>query len=259
MQTSRFHWFGIFVLVLLTISLACSAAAPAAPPTATPVPPTATAAFTPTATPKPTSTPRPTATPNFAATQEMDARLKLLQTYVDAGYISSTVGEFESIDDFHEEWPQLNWYQWWPLHQTTTNYGDLVFKAHFAWQTAVRTSDLSGCGIVFGVQPNGDHYAVFIDKARIAFLMNRGGTAYQVGKTSGSGRLNIAEPAEADIAVIINGASAYVLVDGVPTKYTLSADQPSSGEFALSLLSGTNKDFGTRCDITDAYIWMPDN
>ena len=257
MRKERFCWFGFLFSLLLAVSIACSTAAPAAVPTATasPAPPTPTA----TSTPKPTSTPRPTATPDFAATQEMDARLELLQTYVEAGYISSTVGEFERIDDFHEEWPQLNWYQWWPLHQTTTNYGDLVFKAHFAWQTAVRTSDLSGCGIVFGVQPNGDHYAVFIDKARIAFLMNRGGTAYQVGKTSGSGRLSIAEPAEADIAVIINGASAYVLVDGVPTKYTLSADQPSSGEFALSLLSGTNKDFGTRCDITDAYIWMPDN
>lgn len=257
MRKERNGWLAFPLFVLLAVSLACAGTTPAAPPTATATAVPPTAAATATATLKPTSTPRPTATPNLAATQEMDARLQLLQTYVDAGYISSTTGEFEDIEDFHQEWPQLNWYQWWPLHRTTTNYGDLVFKAHFDWQTATRTSDLSGCGIVFGVQPNGDHYAVFIDKARIAFLMNRGGTAYQVGKTSGSGRLNIAEPTQADVAVIIKGASAYVLVDGVPTRYTLSADQPSSGEFALSLLSGTNKDFGTRCNITDAYIWTP--
>lgn len=213
---------------------------------ATLLPPTV--APTATATVKPTATPRPTATPNLVATQAIDARLNLLDGYVEAGYLSTTRGEFEEIDDFHEEWPQLNWCQWWPLHQTETNCGDLLFGGHFAWKMATRTNDLSGCGIVFGVQPNGDHYAVFIDKARIQFLRNRGGTAYNVGKTSGSGRLNISEPAEAEIAVIIQGATAYVLVDDVPTKYTLSAPQSSSGQFALSLPSGTNKDFGTRCD-----------
>ena len=254
MQQDRFGSFGFVLFIFLAVSIACSSATPTpVVPTATPVPPTLTA----TATVKPTSTPRPTATPNLAATQEMDARLKLLQGYVDADYITSTTGEFEDIDDFNEEWAQLYWYQWWPIHQTTTNYGNLVFRAHFGWQTATRTSDLSGCGIVFGVQPNGDHYAVFIDKARVAYMMNRGGQTYQVGKTSGAGRLSIAEPAEADVTVIVQDTTSYVLVDDVVTKYTLSKDQSSSGEFALSLLSGTNKDFGTRCSITDAFIWMP--
>jgi hypothetical protein len=253
MQKARSGWFGILLFILLLVSLACSAtAAPTPVPTATPAPPTLTA----TATLKPTSTPRPTATPNLAATAEANARQELLQSYVEAGYIPSASGKFESVDEFHEEWPQLNWYQWWPLPDGK-DYGDLVFRGHFAWETAMKTSDLSGCGVLFGVQPNNDHYAVFIDKARIAFFMSRGGKVYEVGKTRGSGRPNIAEPAEADVSVIVQGAKAYEVVNDVPTQYTLSADQSSSGEFALSLLSGTNRDFGTRCDITDAYIWTP--
>ncbi len=255
MQQARSGWFGIFLFVLLAVSLACSAtAAPtAAPvPTSTPAPPTLTA----TATLKPTSTPRPTATPNLAATEQANVRQKLLQSFVDAGYMPSASGNFEAVNEFHEEWPQLNWYQWWPLEEGK-QYGDLVFHGHFAWETAIKTSDLSGCGVLFGVQPNTDHYAVFLDKARIAFLMSRGGNVYEVGKTRGSGRPNIAEPAEADVSLIVRGAKAYVLVNDTPTEYTLSADQSSSGEFALSLLSGTNRDFGTRCNITDAYIWTP--
>ncbi len=256
MKKVSMGWFGFLSSTLLLVSTACSAAAaptPTAAPSSTPVPPTLTA----TATTPPTSTPRPTATPNLAATQQIEARQAILQKYVDAGYIDSTAGKFEELNEFHEEWPQLHWYQWWPIHSAGRQYGDLVFQAHFKWQTAIRTSDLSGCGIVFGVQPNSDHYAVFIDRARIAFMMNRGNKVYQVGKTSGTGRLNIQEPTEADVAVIIKGATSYVLVDGQATKYTLSADQSSSGEFAYSLLSGTNKDFGTRCDITDAYLWEP--
>jgi hypothetical protein len=254
MQKVSFGWIGFLVFTLLLVSVACGSATPAPVPTSTPVPVIVTA----TATTQPTSTPPPTATPNIAATQEMDARQKLLQSYVDAGYISSTAGKFEELLDFHEEWPQLNWYQYWRIHSSPTQYGDLVFQAHFAWQTATRTSDLSGCGILFGLQPNKDHYAVFIDKGRIAFMMARGGTSYQVGKTRGTGRLSIQEPAEADVAVIVKGAMSYVLVNGDATQYTLSADQSSAGEFALSLLSGTNKDYGTRCDITHAYLWLPD-
>ncbi len=244
-----------FILMIVVVSLACSSAVASPTPatTATALPPT----LTPTATTPPTSTPSPTATPNLAATQKVEARQALLQKYLDAGYITSTAGKFEDLNEFHEEWAQLYWYRWWPIHSAGRLYGDLVFQGHFKWATATRTSDLSGCGVVFGVQPNNDHYAVFIDRARIAFMMSRGDKVYQVGKTSGSGRLDIQEPAEADVAVIVSGMTSYVLVDGVATKYTLSADQSSSGEFALSLLSGTNKDYGTRCDITDAYIWEP--
>ncbi len=255
MQAKSSRWFGFFVFVLVTLSLACSfgAAPTAVPSTATPLPPSATA----TATTPPTETALPTATANLAATEQADARLKTLQTFADKGYIKSTQGEFEDIADFREEWPQLGWYQWWYIHDSPTEYGDLVFQGHFKWTTATSTPELSGCGVVFGIQSNEDHYAVFIDKSRIAFLMSRGGDVYEVGKTSGSGTLNIQQPYEADVAVIVRGQIGYVIVNGKATKYTLSADQSSAGQFALSLLSGTNKDYGTRCDITNAYLWQP--
>ncbi len=256
MQGTGFRRFALFVFVLVTLSLACSIGVPAAtavPPTATPAPPTATA----TATTPPTETALPTATANLAATEQADARLKTLQGFADKGYIESTVGDFEEIQDFHQEWAQLGWYQWWYIHDSPTQYGDLVFHGKFKWSTATSTPELSGCGVVFGIQSNEDHYAMFIDKSRIAFLMSRGGDVYEVGKTSGSGTLNIQQPYEADVALIVRAQTSYVVVNGKATKYTLSADQSSAGEFGLSLLSGTNKDYGTRCEITDAYLWLP--
>jgi hypothetical protein len=254
---ARFGWTGFLLFAFLIASVACGLAAPAptamALATSTQAPPTLTV----TATRPPTATPNATSTANLAATEKAEARLALLQQYADAGYIGTRAGRFEELSDFHQEWAQLRWYQWWPIHSDGRQYGDLVFHGHFQWATALRTSDLSGCGIVFGVQPNSDHYAVFVDRARIAFFMSRGADVIQVGKTSGSGRLSIKEPAEADVAVIVKGATSTVLVNGEATKYTLSADQSSTGEFAYSLLSGTNKDYGTRCDITDAYLWQP--
>jgi len=236
----------LFMSVVLLLSLACStfAAQPTATPSHTPAPPTATK--------RTTSTPRPTATPNVAATQQFESFYSMLQGFEEKGYVTTTEGETETFKPFKEEWAQRNWYQWWP---ESTVESDFVFSGHFKWSTAGTTSEDSGCGIIFGIQENDDHYAVFLDKSRILFLMARGAYAYNVGKTRGSGRVTYTPPAEADFVVAVKGQSAYVSVDGDVTEYTLSQDQTTRGDFGLSLLSGTNKDYGTRCEITDMILW----
>jgi hypothetical protein len=237
-----YHVIGVLALV----AAACSVAAPE--PTATP-----TATVPPTKTPRPTSTPRPTRTPDHAATKQYGDFQTLLSGLQEDGYIESTEGRIMELDPFTESWAQINWYQWWPV--THTN-GDFAFSGHLEWSTASRTPEDSGCGIVFGAQGNEDHYSVFLTNKRILFLMARGTYAYEVGKTSGSGRADFENPASADLIVTVKGQSSYVLVDGEATQYTLSADQTTRGDFALSLLSGTNKDYGTRCRMTDMMLWI---
>jgi hypothetical protein len=241
----------IAVILLFSLMLACSQASTSTPvptqiPTETPVP------VTPTNTAIPTSTPSPTATPNVAATKQIEDFNAVLQGFKDKGYVAGTEGNIAHLDDFNQDWSQLGWYQWLPQQDVKT---DFVFKGHISWSTASDTPDISGCGIVFGLQENKDHYAVFIDKGRILFLMGRGSHVYNVGKTRGSGRLSFGDPAEADLVVSVKGRSAYVSVDGNVTEYTLSQDQTTSGTFALSILSGTNKDYGTRCAMTNMLLW----
>jgi hypothetical protein len=85
--------------------------------------------------------------------------------------------------------------------------------------------------------------------------MKRGSGVYQVGKTRGSGRVDFGNPAEADFAVAVKDQSAYVSVNGEVTEYTLSVDQTTRGTFGVTLLSGTNSDYGTRCEMTDVMLW----
>jgi hypothetical protein len=246
MKNSRFFSIVIAIVFLMLASLACLVGKPSQP---TPVPPTNPPALPPTESIPPSPVPDiPSPQPQ---TGEFDA---LLQKFVEKGYVKSTDGEIVPIDPFKEEWAHLNYYQWWTLDQQTS---DLVFSGHFKWSSSNSTPDLSGCGVVFGLQENDDHYAVFLDKGRIAFYMNRGSTVYEVGKTRGPGRVNFGNPAEADFALAVKGKSAYVSVDGEVTEYTLSADQSTSGDFALTLLSGTNSGYGTRCEMTDMFLFKP--
>lgn len=241
------------LLVLFLLSSACSTFAPPVP-TETPRP-TSTNTAIPTNTATSTSTPRPSATPNMAATQHMNDLQAEAQEYFDSGYLASTDGRFREYDDYAVEWAQLNWYQWEPLTDTVS---DFYLTAHFKWESAYRNADISGCGFIFALQPNGDHYAVFLDRARVLFVMANGSGTRELGKTRGSGVVDIDEPTEADFTLIVNDAYSYVLVnDEVVGEFTLSQSQPLRGRLGLTVLSGTNKDYGTRCEMTNMHAWIP--
>jgi hypothetical protein len=252
------------VLILTFTISACSVsvAQPTSTPASTDTPqPTPTITLTPTNTPRPSPTPRPTKTPNLAATQRIEGYNAETQSYFDKGYLKTVDGKIKEIDDFAYDWAQINYYNWLRLNESVS---DFYLSAHFKWSSAFRNADLSGCGIAFAIQDNGDHYAVFLDRSRILFL-NADQTAHyskKVDMTRGTGKVKFDNPAdhpvEADFTLIVKGTYAYVLVDNeVAGEYTLAQSKILKGDVGLSLLSGTNKDFGTRCEMTNIRIWVP--
>jgi hypothetical protein len=65
------------------------------------------------------------------------------------------------------------------------------------------------------------------------------------------------QPVEADFTLILNDADAYVLIDeDLVGEYPLSQTKVLHGNLGLTLLSGTNKDFGTRCEMTNVHAWI---
>jgi len=248
----------ITLLLLLIVSSACSTFAPPPTPTNTPNPPTATATITatPTKTLVPTNTPRPTATPNLAATQKFEGFHQEIQSYYDLGYVASTDGNVKEFDDFEYEWAQLGWYNWLPLGRDVSKF---AMSAHFKWMSAYKNADESGCGFAFAIQPDQGHYAVFLDRSKIIFLdadSSYGSYARFVGLTSGTGRVKFDNPAEADFTLVVNGIDSYVLVNNdLVGRYTLAKSRILQGDVGLTVLSGTNKDYGTRCEMTNLHLF----
>ncbi|HLO16620.1 MAG TPA: hypothetical protein VK206_17435 [Anaerolineales bacterium] len=265
---SAHAWLVAFTIALLL--QACSAN--------TPIPPINTTTVPSTDTPQPTST----RAPNLTATQrakewinsmhlptlisnptpqERDGPDAEAQKYFELGYLPNANGRLIKFGDFKNEWAQLGWY-----HRLTFDgyqASDFYMSGHFKWSSAYRSADLSGCGFIFAEQENGDHYAVFLDRSKVLFVETK--KYYSpIGTTRGTGRVNFDNPfdrpVEADFTLIVNGAYAYVLVDGsVIGEYTLSQSKALPGKIGLALLSGTNKDFGTRCEITNLHLWIPKN
>lgn len=245
-----------FISALILISPACSTSV--AQPTLTSTPePTVTNTVIPTNTPTPSATPRPTQTPNLAATQRAEELNTEVQEYFEKGYLATTNGRSKELDDFSYEWAQLGWYNWLPLNESAS---DFFLSAHFKWDSAYQNSDISGCGFIFSIQENNDHYAVFLDRSRVFFLITDRNLGYskRVAPTRGTASVDFDYPAEADFTLIVNGHYAYVLVDGeVVGEYTLAQSRPMHGNLGLTVLSGTNRDYGTRCEMTNLHLWIP--
>jgi len=248
----------IIILSALILPACSTAATPPPAPTDTPRP-TSTNTAVPTNTSTPTRTPRPTATPNLAETQKYEDFNQEVQSYYDQGFLDTTEGTIEELDDFSNDWAQLGWYQWMPTGQEAD---DFFVSAHFRWMSAYKNADESGCGLVFAIQPDSSHYAVFLDRAKIIFLdadSSYGSYSLPVGKTRGSGTVKFGNPGEADFTLIVKGNSAYVLVNGeLIGEYSLAKSRKLRGDIGLSTLSGTNKDYGTRCEMTDIHTWTPE-
>lgn len=246
----------VILLVALLILSACSTAAPPPAPTDTNTPkPTATNTLVPSPTSTATRTPRPTATPNVAATQRMSDWQAEAQTYFDKGYLKTSEGTFKEIDDFSYEWAYLGYYDKMPIGVTAT---DFFISGHFKWSSAYQNADSSGCGYVFSLQKNDDHYAVFLDRSKVLFAITSDGHGRLAGPTRGTGRVKFGNPAEADFTVIVKDSYAYALVDGeVVGEYTLAQSRSLTGQVGLTVLSGTNKDYGTRCEMTNLHVWRP--
>lgn len=254
MQQKNLNVVTSFISALILISLACGTAQPT--PVNTPEP-TVTNTAVPTNTPLPSPTPQPTPTPDLAATQRAEELNTEVQSYFDKGYLTTTDGRFIELEDFSYDWAQLGWYNWLPLGESAT---DFFLSGHFKWDSAFKNSDISGCGFIFSLQENDDHYAVFLDRSKVFFLItNRArGFSSPVGPTRGTGLVKFDYPAEADFTLIVKDHSAYVLVDGeVVGEYTLAQSRPMHGNLGLTVLSGTNRDYGTRCEMTGLHLWIP--
>jgi len=255
----------LLILAIFTFILPpCSLSPVATAPTATDSPaPTATATITltPTNTSTPSPTPSPTQTPDLAATQHSKELNAEIQAYFDKGYLATVKGKMIEYNDFTQEWAQLGRY---PLLSLGDQASDFYMSAHFKWSSAYRNADLSGCGFAFAIQENYEHYAVFLDRTQLAFVSADSSSpiAREVGLTRGTGHVGFNNPAdspaEADFTLIVKGIYAYVLVDGkLIGEYTLSQSKALKGNVGLTLLSGTNKDYGTRCEMTNVHLWIP--
>lgn len=248
-----------FAALLVITSLLLSSCAAAAQPTATntALPPTITStpttASTSTPTPKPTITLTPTATIDATATQRVKDFAATVQEYFDAGYITSTTGTYDLLEDKTSSWAKLNYYAWEPTDYSPTNF---IIKTDISWLSASAAADSSGCGYVFRLQDNDtqDHYMLFVSlKGYVQIATNVANRFKSLGRATFG---NAAQKGSATVVLIVEDSTFRVLIDGKLMKtFTGFAGKLTTGDLAYTVISGTNKSYGTQCKFENTELW----
>lgn len=171
----------------------------------------------------------------------------------EGGLLTKHEGRKIELDDFSAEWAQINWYQWL---RTGYSPSDFVIRADASWESASDKANWfnSGCGFVFRENEVDNHYLILLDmdgNVELTRVKNRNQAV--VGRSKS--RYPVEKPADsANLMLAVEGDEIMFFVDG----YLMLHQRDTaldSGNLALTLMSGTNKDFGTRCTMENIELW----
>jgi hypothetical protein len=188
-----------------------------------------------------------------AATQQAQAIVGIVQQLFDEGIISTKEGDYYRLDDFNESWAQLGYYQWWKTGYSAENF---ILSADIAWESASDKANWpeAGCGIVFSEDGESDHHLAYLSLDGFGRLAQISKGQWKNLASQRYGNLSV-PTGDARIMLVVNDQRINFYVNGqrVVNAYDGSLD---AGNLALTLLSGTNKDFGTRCQMSNIDLFI---
>ncbi len=175
-----------------------------------------------------------------------------LNELVEDGILTSAEGDYYWLGEFEESWAQINYYTWERIGLETD---DFIIRAHLAWESASTSANYfsSGCGFVYGDKDESNHWVTFLGLDGIAHTIRSRTEGMWELEQGYYGRVDVPK-GEADMMVVVADQFFTVYVNG---KKLVRIYDPSyfGGHVGLTLVSGTNAGFGTRCHMTDIELW----
>lgn len=165
--------------------------------------------------------------------------------------VSDISGDYTYYGDYEDEWAQIDYYQWVTFEQSNR----FVLSANISWQSASQTPNYfaAGCGVIFNEgDGNSNHLLASIRMDGLVYFtgyrnhnyLSYGTYRYGPASTKGS----------YDFVLVVDNGKASVYLDG--RRIVQKAELPVMGDgVGLCTLSGTNKDYGTRCTYKDIFFY----
>ena len=190
-----------------------------------------------------------------SATAQAQPMADIVSQLFTDGYITRTEGDYYQLDDFDEAWAQLGWYAWWPASYDD-DLADFVVHTHAAWTSASDKANPwdSGCGFVFRAIDQDNYYVTFLGLDGNVYLIRQSHDYNSLIGSDYYGQVGFPD-GEADITLVADGDWITILVNG--DEVLRRQDQANAaGTLHYTLFSGTNKDYGTHCMLTDVGLWI---
>jgi hypothetical protein len=181
----------------------------------------------------------------------------MVQLLYTDGVIASDEGYFIPASDFDQSWAQINYYDYWLVEEAMIiNTDNFVVTADMAWDSASDTAnwDRSGCGFVVYDLDTDRHHFIFLSMDGYANLAYNDGGNQAILKAKKQTDAKGIPEGGASFVMAVQDQTITVYVNGVQAfSYTEPLYKP--GVLTYSLISGTNKDYGTHCSLTNVGLW----
>ncbi len=175
-----------------------------------------------------------------------------VQGLFDAGYLTQTEGIYKRLPTYDDSWAQINWFQWTPTGEEPDAF---VLRTDVSWDSASLTAnhDVTGCGFVFNEQDKDNYYMVYLGLDGVANIFRvKGGWIdahwhkyyKKVGNPEGG----------AEFVLVVQDGNFAFLVDGEEA-LTVTDKKITGDMLGLTIVSGTNKGYGTHCRMEDIDLW----
>lgn len=171
-------------------------------------------------------------------------------------YFTGTPGEYWALGDFDQSWAQIGWYQWWPIEGAPANF---VIRSDTTWSSASDTAnwDQSGCGFAFHAKDAKNHFAVYLGLDGNVYVQRSYNSQAKLLGSPNYGKVDIPE-GSAELMLMVNGDNYYFFVNGKEVFHgsdSLLTGALKGGELGITVNSGTNKGYGTRCQMKNIEMW----
>jgi hypothetical protein len=176
-----------------------------------------------------------------------------LQVAYDDGVLPTMDGTYYRLEDFDKSMAKINHFTWWDTDYAPENF---VIRVDAYWDTASELTnwDDSGCAFVFGLEDDQNYNITWLGLDGFVNLFRNVKDDWRWIAKRPTGKLSIPE-GEAEIMMVVFDKRITIYVNG---EKELSEYDPNytAGKVALSLISGTNKGFGTRCKMTNIDLMI---
>lgn len=177
--------------------------------------------------------------------------LNTLQQLKENGSIPVSEGQITSYASFSDSYTNMGTAKYY----TITEADHFVLSSKISWLSAFSAPNgaVSGCGFIFGAGSDANNYLM------TSIRMN--GYIYFNGLNNGNrlsyGQQYVTTPSmqgEGLLTLIVDGSSVSIYFNGNLVSNRNDVVIPGNG-IGFSILSGTNKDFGTQCTFEDIFLY----
>ena len=169
-----------------------------------------------------------------------------------SGVIPESNGNFRYHEDYENEWAYIKWYQWEGFDEAK----NFVISADLEWHSASNTPNFAdaGCGFVLRAEDtNNNLYTALNMDGKVHFGGIYEGSwlgykSFSYGSHSTKGK--------AQLVVVADNGTISAYVDGSFIGQQTNVAINRSGSLAFSTWSGTNMDYGTRCNFRNVYYYV---